>query len=62
MAYGTTLVVYYIRIVVFEITGFPIIIVYRVKAIGFEMIGFIIAVIKLRNFFKRIIGVYITSK
>ena len=62
MAYGTILVVYYIKTVAFEMTGFFIIIVYRVKTIGFEMTGFTIAIIKLKSFLKRIIGVYIASR
>ena len=56
------MVVYYIRIVVFKITGFPIIIIYRVRAVGFKMIGFTAVIIKLRSFFKRIIGAHIASK
>ena len=42
-------------------TGFPIIIIYRVRAVGFKMTGLTVAIIKLRSFFKRIIGVYIAS-
>ena len=56
------MVVYYIKIVVFEITSFPIIIVYRVRAVGFKIIGLTTAIIKLRSFFKRIIGVHIADK
>ena len=56
------MLVYYIRIVIFKITGFPIIIIYRVRAVGFEMISLTAAMIKLRSFFKRIIGVYIASR
>ena len=62
MAYGTILVIYYIKTVTLEITGFFIIIVYRVRAIGFEMTGFIAAMTKLKSFLKRIIGVYIVGK
>ena len=61
MAYSTILVAYYIRTVAFKITGFPIIIIYRVRAVGFKMTDLTIAIIKLRNFFKGIIGVYIAS-
>ena len=61
IAYNTTLVVYYIRTVVLEITGFPIIIIYRVKAVGFKMTGLTIAIIKLRSFFKRIISAHIAG-
>ena len=50
------------RIVTLKMTGFPIIIVYRVRAVGFEITGFTVAIIKLRSFLKRIIGVYIASK
>ena len=50
------------RIVVFEITGFPIIIIYRVRAVGFKITSFTVAVIKLRSFFKRTISVYIASE
>ena len=42
--------------------GFPIIIIYRVRVIGFEITGLTIAIIKLRSFLKRIIGVYIASR
>ena len=61
MAYSTTLIVYHIRTVALEMTGFPIIIACRVKAVGFEIIGFIAAVIKLRSFLKRTIGVYMAG-
>ena len=57
MAYGTTLVIYYIRTVALKMTSFPIIILCRVKAVGFKMIGLTIAIIKLRSFLKMIIGV-----
>ena len=56
------MVVYYIRIVVFKITSFPIIIVYRVRVVGFKITGLTAAIIKLRSFFKRTIGVYIANK
>ena len=62
MAYNTTLVVYYIRIVALKMTGFPTIIIYRVRAIGFKMTGLTTAVIKLRSFLKRIIGAYIAGR
>jgi len=61
MAYSTILVARYTRIVALKITGFPIIIVYRVKAVGFKITGFTAAVIKLRGFFKRIIGAYMAG-
>ena len=61
IAYGTILVVYYIRTVALEMTGFFIIIIYRVRAVGFKITGFTIAMTKLKSFFKRIIGVYIAS-
>ena len=62
IAYSTILVAYYIRTVAFKITGFPIIIIYRVRVVGFKMTGFTAAVIKLRSFFKRIIGAHIASR
>ena len=62
IAYNTILVAYYIRIVAFKITSFPTIIIYRVRAVGFKITGLTAAVIKLRSFLKRIIGVYIASK
>ncbi len=62
MAYDTTLIIYYIRTVAFEMTSFPIIIIYRVKVIGFEMTSLIITMTKLKSFLKRTIGVYIASK
>ena len=62
MAHSTILVVYYIRTVAFEMTGFFIIIIYRVRAVGFEMTGLIIAMIKLKSFLKRTINIYITGK
>ena len=62
IAYGTTLVAYYIRTVTFKITGFPTIIIYRVRVVGFKMTSLTAAVIKLRSFLKRTIGVYIASR
>ena len=62
MAYGTILVVYYIRTVALKITGFPIIIVHRVRVISFKMIGLIIAIIKLRSFLKRIISIHMAGR
>ena len=61
ITYSTILVAYYMRIVAFKITSFPIIIIYRVRVVGFKITGLTAAVIKLRSFFKRIIGVYIAS-
>ena len=61
MAYSTILVVYYTRTVTFKITSFPIIIIYRVRAVGFKITSLTIAVIKLRSFFKKTIGIYIAS-
>ena len=43
-------------------TSFPIIIVYRIRAVSFKIISLTIAIIKLKSFFKRTIGVYIASK
>ena len=43
-------------------TGFPIIIAYRVRAVSFKITGLTIAIIKLRSFLKRTIGVYIAGK
>ena len=62
ITYSTILVAYYIRIVVFKITSFPTIIVYRVRVVGFKITSFTTAIIKLRSFFKRIIGAYIASR
>jgi len=61
MAYGTILVVCYMRTVALEMTSFPIIIIYRVRAVGFKITSLTIAIIKLRSFLKRIIGVYIAG-
>jgi hypothetical protein len=49
------------KIVAFKITGFPTIIIYRVRAVGFKITSLTIAVIKLRSFLKRAIGVYIAG-
>ena len=62
MAYGTILVIRYTKTVTFKITSFPIIIIYRVKAISFKITSLTAAIIKLRSFFKRIIGAYIAGK
>jgi len=62
IAYSTILVVYYIRTVALKMTGFPIIIAYRVKVVGFKMTSLTVVMIKLKNFLKRTIGVYIASK
>ena len=62
MAYGIILIIHYIRTVAFKMTSFSIIIVCRVKAVGFKITSFIIVIIKLRSFFKRIIGVYMASR
>ena len=43
-------------------TGFPTLIIYRVRAVGFKITSLTAAIIKLRSFFKRIIGAHITSK
>ena len=61
MAYSTILVARYIRIVALKITGFPIIIARRVRVVSFKITGLTVAIIKLRSFFKRIIGAYIAS-
>ena len=42
--------------------NFPTIIIYRVRAVGFKITSLTAAAIKLRSFFKRTIGVYITNK
>ena len=62
MAYGTILVIYYIRIVALKMTGFPIIIIYRVRAISFKIISLTIAAIKLRSFLKRTIGAHMAGR
>jgi len=62
MAYSTILVAYYTRIVTFKITSFLIIIIYRVRAVSFKITSFTADIIKLRSFFKRIIGAYIAGK
>jgi hypothetical protein len=43
-------------------TGFPIIIIYRVRAVSFKITSLTAAVIKLRSFLKRIIGLYIAGR
>jgi hypothetical protein len=50
------------RTVTLKITNFPIIIACRVKAVDFEITSLTAAIIKLRNFLKRIISVYITDR
>ena len=50
------------RTVAFKITGFPTIIIHKVRAVGFKITGLTAAIIKLRSFFKRTIGVYIANK
>ena len=50
------------RTVAFKITNFPTIIIYRVRAVGFKITSLTAAVIKLKSFFKRTIGVYIASR
>jgi hypothetical protein len=62
IAYNTILVACHIKTVTFKMTSFPIIIVYRVRAVGFKITGLTAAVIKLKSFLKRIIGVYITNR
>jgi len=61
IVYSTILVVYYIRIVALKITSFPIIIIYRVRIVSFKITGLTIAIIKLRSFLKKIVGVYIAG-
>ena len=61
MAYSTILVAYYIKIITFKMTGFPIIIIYKIKTVSFKITGFSIAAIKLKGFLKRIINIYIAS-
>ena len=62
IAHGTISVVYHIRIVIFKITGFPIIIIYRVRAVSFKMTSLTIVMIKLKSFLKRIINAYIAGR
>ena len=50
------------RTVALKMTNFPIIIAYKVRAVGFKITGLTAAVIKLRSFFKKIIGVYIAGR
>jgi len=59
MAYSIILVARYTKTITFKITGFFTIIAYRVKAVSFKITSLTIAVIKLKNLLKRIIGVYI---
>jgi len=61
MAYSIILVTRYIKIITLKITSFPIIIIHKVKAVGFKIIGFTIVAIKLKNFLKRIIGIYMAG-
>ena len=56
------MVVYYTKTVALKITNFSIIIIYRVRAVGFKITSLTAAIIKLRSFFKRIIGAYITGR
>ena len=56
------MVVHYTKTVAFKITGFPIIIVYRVRAVSFKMTGFTAAIIKLRSFLKRTIGMHMAGR
>jgi hypothetical protein len=62
MAYSTILVIRHTRIATLKITGFPIIIIYRVRVVSFKITSLTIAVIKLRSFLKRIIGLYIAGR
>jgi len=62
MAYSTTLVARYTRIVTLKITGFPTIITHRVRAVGFKITGLTAAAIKLRGFLKRTIGAYMAGR
>ena len=62
IAYSTILIVYYTRIIIFKITNFPTIIIYKVRVVGFKITSFTTATIKLRSFFKRIIGTYIAGR
>ena len=62
IAYSTILVIYYTRTATLKITGFPIIIIYRVRVVSFKITSLTIAIIKLRSFLKRIIGLYIAGR
>jgi len=62
IAYSTILVIRYTRIAALKITSFPIIIIYRVRVVSFKITSLTIAIIKLRSFLKRIIGLYIASR
>ena len=56
------MVAHHIKTVVFEITSFPTIIIYRVRAVGFKITSLTAAIIKLKGFFKRTIGMHIAGK
>ena len=62
IAYSTILVVRYIKIATFKITGFPTIIARRVRVVSFKITGLTAAAIKLKSFLKRIISAYIAGK
>ena len=62
MAYSTILVTRYTKIVTLKITGFSTIIIYRVKVVSFKITGLTVAIIKLKGFLKRTIGVYMAGK
>ena len=62
MAYSTILVARHIRTVALKITGFTIIIIYRVRAVSFKITSLTAAIIKLRSFLKRTIGLYIAGR
>jgi hypothetical protein len=62
IAYSTILVIYYTKIATLKITGFPIIITYRVRVVSFKITSLTAAVIKLRSFLKRTIGLYIAGR
>jgi hypothetical protein len=62
IAYDIILVVYHTKIVALKITSFPIIITCRVRAVSFKITGLTAAVIKLKSFLKRTIGIYITGR
>jgi hypothetical protein len=62
IAYSTILVIRYTKTATLKITSFPIIITRRVRAVSFKITSLTAAVIKLRSFLKRIIGLYIAGK
>ena len=62
IAYNTILVACYTKTVAFKMTNFPTIIACRVRAVNFKITSFTIAIIKLRSFLKRTIGIYMTSR